>query len=167
MGSVMAKKYSINLVIAVIIAAFCFHSITAFAVEPGRWNGKADFGTLQFTIGLNGSQFESITYHFTKLNCAATDISGDYTTIFDPPWKISGSSFGFTVELEPGVTIRLAGTFISSVEAGGTWQLTTANGAGCQGTWDARFDDASQAVDIRKHRVFAYEQVAADGGEVA
>jgi hypothetical protein len=143
----MAKKLSINSVIAVVFAVFFFHSITAFAAQSGRWEGKAEFGKLEFTIGLNGSQFETITYYFTKLNCDGTDISGDHTTIFDPPWKISGSSFSFSVELEPGVSMRMAGTFVSSTAAGGNWQITAAGGSGCQGFWDATFDDSGQSVD--------------------
>jgi len=143
----MAKKNSINLLIAVVFAVFCLYSITAFAAEPGRWDGRADFGKFEFTVGSNGSQFESITYHFGNLNCDSVQISGDYNTVFDPPWRMTGSSFGFSVPLEPGVRIRLTGFFTSSTGAGGNWEVTVDGGAGCQGTWNASHDSSSRTID--------------------
>jgi len=142
----MARKYLSNSLIAVAFAAFCFHSITAAAVETGRWEGKAEFGTFEFTVGSNGSQFESITYHFTDLNCNSVEISGDYLTVFDPPWRITGESFGFTIELEPDVTIQLKGTFVKSRTGTGTWRVVV-DGVRCDGTWNAFYDTSSRSVD--------------------
>jgi hypothetical protein len=121
-------------------------SLLLSSAEPGRWDGRAEFGTFEFTVGSNGSQFESITYHFKDLVCNSVEILGDYHTIFDPPWRITGSSFGFTIELEPGVSIRLSGIFASSTWAAGDWKAKV-EGVTCQGNWNAAYNTSSRTVD--------------------
>lgn len=134
--SVMAKRYTLRLLLVAAITSIVFCMVPAFAATPGTWGATAEFGTLEFVVNGAGTGIEQIKFKFSSYTCGIVTY-GDYTiTILAQPtdWPISNSEFSITVQTGSNETMTTTGVFESSSQASGTFRAEFYDTV-CTGTW--------------------------------